>query len=369
MAKNFGDLISLDLGNAAITDAIDTMFSSTSFGSVERAISESLFGINHRLTPTALPANKDSNGLTFFVRPMLNLSSDNLRMFRQLIALTSNNTESMARIVRAYLDPVEQLRYPEVSIPLVDNRSAFIPILTNTLMSFSGPPDIEAPTWTSPNGLYNESYTMVDGISRIFSAYDCTANFRNLKGDPITYLFLVWIHYMSGAFEGLLWPHTSTINDNCFDYQTRIYRLVLDETKTRVQKMMMTGAAIPTAVPIGGAFNFESDRPFNSSNDQISIRFSCNGAVYMDEIIFKYFNDTVAFFNNDMHDRFRNRKMTRIPSEYLVLFNNRGYPRVDYDTYELEWYVSRDDYNDILGEDFVIGGTQNTYQLKQSLIR
>ena len=37
-------------------------------------------------------------------------------------------------------------------------------------------------------------------------------------------------------------------------------------------------------------------------------------------------------------------QMKKIPMNLLTLFNNRGYPRIDPSTYELEWYIDTDIY-------------------------
>ena len=65
------------------------------------------------------------------------------------------------------------------------------------------------------------------------------------------------------------------------------------------------------------------------------------------------FNKVVAIFNPDMADDGSNnppylsRMIPLYPSE-LHLFNNRGYPRINPDTMELQWYVYPDEYDTIL---------------------
>ena len=59
--------------------SLDDLFSTMPLGSVERAEVNNLYGINHRQINAALPMNKDVQGLTFFVRPQLNLLQDNIR--------------------------------------------------------------------------------------------------------------------------------------------------------------------------------------------------------------------------------------------------------------------------------------------------
>ncbi|WP_144106606.1 hypothetical protein [Paraburkholderia sp. BCC1886] len=311
------------------------------------ALQNAYFGINHRQTPGAISINKDVYGLTFFTRPNLNLSLGNLRAIRLFNPLTNSNQNSLQRIIRCYLDPRSAAN--GITSPWVDPQQAFIPILTNTLMSISGWPDITVPYTTSHEGVYKEQFSMVDGVTEIYHAYDIQANFRNMTGDPVTALFFYWAHYMSHVFRGNLVPYPENIVENEIDYQTRIYRLVLDPTKTRVQKIAACGAGFPYADPMGGvSFNYDSERPLNQSNEQISIPFQCQGAIYQDPILLYTFNQTVVAFNDTMADSQRTSLYTKVPMGALGIFNNKGYPRINPDTWELEWWVDNTTYNALL---------------------
>ena len=333
-----------------VRQGVDSVFETGSVGSVSSAIGDSFFGINHRQTPNPISINRDLFGLTFFTRPRLNFSAENLRHSRLMYPLLTQNDKSIARIIRCLLDPnINKGKVPSpgnqgITSPFVDPQQAFIPILTNNLLSASGWPDVIAPLFEAPEGVYKETYALVDGISVDYSTYDIQANFRNLPGDPITRLFFYWVHYMSLVFRGEMVAYPDDIVTREVNYNTRIYRLVLDSTKTKVQKIGACGAAIPTVSPMGAAFNFESDRPYNNSNDQISIRFRCMGAIYDDPILLFAFNETVCMFNDSMRDGNRSRHLTKVPMQLLNLFNNNGYPRINTDTYELEWWVPTEEY-------------------------
>ncbi len=334
---------------------LDDYFQTTAVGSVDKAIGNNLFGINHRQTPTPVQMNKDQYGLTFFVRPQLNLQAANIRNVRIFYPMLSDLPKSLQRFVRCTLDPRLMYGYKIIdrggnnasemeggdllSCPLIDEKQAFIPVLTNNLNSLSGWPDIVAPTFTSKEGLYQESWSIVDGTTKIFSTFDLDATFRNTRGDPIMFLFYVWVHYSSLVFEGNLVPYPDFIIENEIDYNTRIYRLVLDQDKKYVRKIAATGASFPVQVPTGGYFDFTSERPFNDQNKDITIRFRCVGAQYQDDILIKEFNNTVVIFNPDMEDGMRDMVMMKVDASLLRLFNNRGYPRINPDNYELEWYV------------------------------
>jgi len=340
------------MNNKSIIDhSLDDYFQTTPMGSVEKAISNNLYGINHRQIKGMVSSNKDIYGYTFFVRPQLNLQIENIRNERKLYSLLSGLETSIQRFVRTTLDPRLLTGYkfgdnkiPALKCPLVDMEQAFIPVLTNSLISISGWPDIIAPTYTSKPGLYNEVYAQVDGTSRYFEAFDLTANFRNSKGDPILYLFYIWLHYSSLVFEGRLVPYIDFLTENEIDYTSRIYRLVMDKEKRIVTKIGATGVAFPTSVPTGSFFDYNEEKPFNDQNNEISIKFKCLGVDYQDDILIDEFNKTTIIHNPVMRDGMRENSMIKISRINLNLFNNRGYPRINPDSYELEWWVDTNYY-------------------------
>ncbi len=348
------DTILAAAGAGTAKEAVDKLLQQMPIGPVSNAIGNAFYGINHRVTPGAIQINKDFHGLTFFTRPAMNFSTVNLRTQRVMTPFLTNQASSLPRIIRCLLDPRLGYGTPTtqanggnsgITSPLVDNQQAFIPILTNSLLSINGWPDVIAQTYTAPEGVYKESYSFVDGTTQNYGAYDITATFRNMPGDPITAMFLAWVRYASMVFEGLLVPYPDFIIENEIDYQTRIYRLVLDNTKTKVQKIAACGAAFPMSSPIGASFNYEHDRPINNANDQISIPFRCIGAMYNDDILISEFNKTVVLFNNGMDDSTRSTGYTMVPLAALTIFNYKGYPRINPDTYVLEWWVDNDTYN------------------------
>ena len=338
---------------------LDELYQSTPIGSIDKAIGNNLYGFNHRQIPGMVSSNKDTYGLTFFVRPQLNLKADNLRNIRYFYPLLSANPTSMQRFVRCILDPRLMTAGIEgseaLSCPLVDNQQAFIPILTNNLNSLSGWPDITVPTFTSDQGAYNEVYSQADGVTRNFESFDIDATFRNTRGDPIIYLFYIWEHYQSLVFEGMISPYFDYLLENEIDYMSRIYRLILDESKTYVRKIGATGVAFPISTPVGSFMDFNNERVYNDQNKDITIRFRCLGAEYFDDILVKEFNSTVKIFNPSMaavenvtrsvNDITEAGEVVKVPKELLSFFNHRGYPWINPDNYELEWWIPNRAYN------------------------
>lgn len=329
-----------------INEEIEHLGATSPVGSLDQAIGNSFYGINHRQQPGAVPMNKDISGLTFFTRPLLNLQTENLQADRRLAPLLTSDSKSLPRIIRNTLDPRLAMRASNpINCEFVDPFQAFIPFLTNNLMSIGGIRDIIADSTDSEPGSYREVFSQVDGTSLDYTAYDIDCTFRNVIGDPIMSMFHYWIHYASFVYEGVLIPYPDLLMENEIDYNTRIYRLVLDPQKTYVTKIWACGAAFPRNNPEGNSFNFEHDKPYNMANDNITVSFRCNGSMSNDPIVYKEFNDVVILFNKKMRDESRSRTMTKIPHPLLNLFNNKScYPRINLDTFELEWWVTQEDF-------------------------
>ena len=140
-------------------------------------------------------------------------------------------------------------------------------------------------------------------------------------------------------------PYPEMIANRIIDYETRIYRLVLDVSKRWVQKIACCGAAFPTANPIGSAFNFSSDTPLVSDTNEISVPFKAIGYCYNDPIIVRDFNTTVYRFNKKMKDDLREKLMILVPSDLYSFFNYLCYPRIT-SSMELQWWCDRDIFKD-----------------------
>lgn len=343
------------LTTADVKNNVDTISQENAYGSMSSAYTDNLYGINATQTPPAVQINKDYFGFAFFTRPDINLTSDNISADRSFVRLLTKEPYTIERVIRCTLDP--RLAKPDsksgktaVSTPLVDPQQAFIPILTNNLITISGWPDLEIPTRTTRQGMYKEEHIMVDGIMKQYGAYDVTASFRNLPGDPITKLLYYWSAYASNAYEGIFVPYPDNLIQNKIDSNTRIYRLILDSTKTKVQKLTASGVSIIGSLPTGASSDIEAGRPINNAFDQISVTFKCSGFQQFDDILIQEFNRTVVMHNDAMNDRIRNSIYRKLQPNELPLFNNRAYPRINPDNLDLEWWIDRQFYNSKLGK-------------------
>lgn len=281
-----------------LDSSIDQLISGTATGSIRRAIFNNLYGINAKGTGNAVPREKLSPGFTFFTRPQLNLTTFNISNYRGFYNLLTEVETSYQRFTRNTLDP--RLAYNGLRCPLVDKTNAFIPFLSNNLTSMSGFPDLTAPTYSSESGLYGEEMSFVDGVTNHYESYDIDATFKNLKGSPLLYFFYTWVKYQTLVFEGILNPYLDMVTENEIDYNTRIYRITLDQQRRYITYMGCTGASFPISVPTGSVFDYSTDKPFNGSTADFNIRFRCMGFTPFEDLVKYKFNQTQAIFNPDI---------------------------------------------------------------------
>lgn len=333
--------------NSSFSQITDVLSQMNGLGTRSESFAEFLTGFNHRSIGAPLPVHAEGSGITFFTRPNFNLSYDNLSVDRVLTPLLTDNLYTYQRVIRAILDPigsgVQLYDTParNITSPLFDSQSAFIPMFTNALTGLTGWPDQAMDIYTSHEGILRETWVYADGHSKTFTATDLNATFRNVGGDPITLLLFVWLTYMDHIHRGTMTPYLRSILTNRIDYQTRIFRFTLDPTRTRIQKWASATGCFPVANPVGAAFNFSSDNAYTQENaDSISTTFKAQCIEYFDPIIFNEFNETVEMFNPLMGDATRAQNYTKIPYQNLQMFNwARGYPHINVLTNELEWWV------------------------------
>ena len=153
------------------------------------------------------------------------------------------------------------------------------------------------PTYTSEAGLYGEEMSFVDGVTNHFESFDLEVTFKNTKGNPLIYLFYIWTKYQTLVAEGILNPYLDMITENEIDYNTRIYRVILDNQKRFVTHIAATGASFPLNVRTGNLFDFNTETPLMTRNTEINIRFRCLGFTAFEDILKLEFNKTGAIFN------------------------------------------------------------------------
>lgn len=376
-----------------IDRTLDSILESLPIGSVQKAIANNLYGINFRQSGNPIPRSKNHNGFVFFTRPQLNLSTLNISNYRGFYNLLTQNKASYQRFTRCILDPRMGSTgpldtSPGITSPFVDRYNPFISVLSNNAVTGSGWPDITAPVYTSEAGLYGEEHSMVDGVSNNFEAFDTDFVFKNSRGNPLIYMFYIWVKYQTLVSEGILNPYFDMITEMEIDYNTRIYRIVLDAQKRYISDIACTGASFPLNVPTGNLFDYNSQEPFITKNGEINIRFKSNGFIAFEDIIKYWFNKTVAIFNPDMkkvleHDldgsvfndavarentgkvyRVSGSRYVKIPfllnmaadidgiNNRLLSLNHKAVPFINLHTNELEWWIDESKFNNGIQSDF-----------------
>ncbi|HWT40598.1 MAG TPA: hypothetical protein VN081_05035 [Dongiaceae bacterium] len=343
-----------DIITSTNQDIIDYLFRLAGYGSKSQSAANALLGINHRGVGVPQPTNTDVNGIVFFTKPCLNLTYDNLQADRRMMPLAAQDSTSYQRYIRNSLDPDNQ---PNLPSTLCDPDSAFISTLSNNILSLSGWPDPYMGTYDTKEGKYKEVVSLADGVAKDYSAFPLQTTFRNIAGDPISLLIYYWLIYMGRVTDGTMVPYPDSMIRNEIDYTTRIYYFVLDRSRKFIQKAFNCGAAFPVGVPLGQAGNFDSTTPFNLANATLSIQWHCNGVEINDPISFEDFNRTVQNHNPTMGDDTRADNFTQLKStDELMLGNYFGYPWIDLETQELQWWSKNEDYNYFTANPMTVSG-------------
>jgi len=310
-----------------------------------------LGGYNRTQQGSAVPANTDMQGLTFFTRPNLNLSYDNIMAMRQLTVLANSKPDSYGRIVRRMLWPDgwdDRDESPKDN-QIFDNKQAFMPLLSNTLTNMSGWPDLTLHAYSTNEGMAKEVWMMNDSIAEINGRFSLDCTFENTLGDPISLTLFTWLLYIGGVYLGTkILPAGYNIVQNEIDYMTRIYRFSMDWSGKFIQKWAACGAAMPVGLSMGTSFNYQRDNPYNENNKSVQTTFECTVAEYNDPITLWEFNKVVVMFNPDMGDGQRQNTMFKIPSDERKLFNYKGFPWINMmNDNELEWWIPKSEYESI----------------------
>lgn len=322
---------------------ISSIMKETGLSDPDRVFTDIFRGFNRLGQGSSLPVNTDLQGLTFFTRPDLNLSHDNIAQHRSLTAMLTDTPHNYAHAIKTILDPRGTNKYDRREHPIVDMSSPFIHLLSNTLTSLSGWPDWQMNTYSSPEGIVKETWQLAEGIVEINGKFTLTADFQNFSGSPVLSLIAYWLLYMQMVSTGKMFPHLENVVANRKDYETRIYRFVLDSSNRFVTTWASTLVAMPTAVNIGAAFNYSRDSPQVREVDKVSTAFECTAAFYNDPIVLKEFNEISYTFLPALRSARHNPDFYKLhPSQYAY-FNYKGYPIINLRTSEFEWWVKIED--------------------------
>ncbi len=335
-------------GKQGDTDAKPT------FGS---GITNIFYGNNFMGTPLAMPLDKMSHGYIFFTRPQLNMQTSNLKFDSFFYPLLTKNDVSIHRAIRTTLDP--RLQWYEntndmqgqpmyARCPLIDPCNPFIPMISNTCISASGFPDKAVPFYRTPDDNYKGNHSMADGTTDYNSAFSINITVRNIRGAPVYRLIDYWTESISRVVEGVLVKYSDYVLGGLIDYNTRIYRLILDQSKQYVEDVGCTGASAPASLPRAQRFDFNIENALQDLGQQMSFQFESNGFFHGEQAL-NDFNRIQEGFHPGMRGAgARQKYMKKIPRDLLPCFNCRAYPRINHITRELEWWTTIDYYNQIV---------------------
>ena len=60
-------------------------------------------------------------------------------------------------------------------------------------------------------------------------------------------------------------------------------------------------------------------------------------------MLYREFNLLGEFFNDHLRPNAKDKFYAKVPMEYIRYFNWKGYPLINEDTIELEWWVPKED--------------------------
>ena len=357
--------------------SLDNVSARMGQGNIDAQYQMLLGGINHMISATVAPMMDNSNGLILFQRPDFNMSDANLRSFRLATPYLTEDRISIPYYIRALMDPrgnehcgVHRRAVTgnsrSLSTPLLNAKSAFIDVFTNSCDSLTGWPDIELSVAVSEPGQIKEQTIQYDYHSTNYESITLTGEFKNFRGGIITAITrAIWI-YCGNVKSGVFWPYPINGLNHRLDYFTRIWRIVMDGNTDRIANLASTRALIG-AYPVGAGLNYSRATPVGEDSTTVSIPFTCSGFEVDDPILVYEFNWAVAMFNPSMaideaelinilasddsvHAVDVERKMleqngmTCINGVDKILFNYRGYPRITVDQ-RLTWWVPVEEYD------------------------
>jgi len=331
---------------------VDNILTAMGFGNTDQRITNNLRAFNIIQNQANHQVQVENMGYVFFTRPSLNLSYDNIATVRKMTPMLTTDKESVWRFVRASLDHVGSVyRGGGADSPFVDPLNPFIPILTNSIETLGGWPNPAVDTYTSKAGNYKEQWAMADGSYHLYGAFNLNASFNNPPNDAVSKMLNTWTMYQSLVYDGTIAAYPQPRIQRYIDYQTRIYRFVMDHSKRKILKWANCGVAFPTTNTDADSMDFDRSKVYNENLGRIDQNFMCTGAEYNDPITLYEFNATVEIMNPSMRggEEKRKQRMVKLSQSDKMYMNFLAYPYINLATNELEWWAFKNVYDYIKG--------------------
>ena len=332
---------------------IDNLMKIKTGAGISTAMTDIFTGANITGTVPAIKPNTNNHGYVFMTRPDLNLSPDNCRLNRNLMQLASANENSMLRAIAMMLSPQLANRFRGIKSNLVDNRYPFLSISDNLVRSLTGWPSAQLGISTTPAGVNKGEHIQADSPAYYNGQFSLSLSTYDIVSSPVKRLYHYWTTYIGALLDNAygLAPWPEYWFNGRLDYTTRVYRLIMDESRTYVEEIAATNYAIPQVPDLGPHFNFDAEQPRPFVGGTLNVELACSGAIYFDELLVLQFNRTVELFNPAMRDHTADKRdkkpvrsiyMVKVEKRYHGVFSGKAFPRIDPQTKELEWYVSKE---------------------------
>lgn len=324
-------------------DVINSTSRSLGAGSDESRYQDLFYGMNRLPQIPHLPTFTENQGLIFFTRPELNLSYNNISGVRKLDSFCeSEDVNSTAHAIKCALDPITQKQLSRKVSKLIDANNPYITYLTNLCLTMNQPPDIGIDTYTTPEGILREQWMIPDGVVETNGYYDISCVFANIPGNPVPMTIYAWLHYIHHLRFGPCVPHVENRRAGRMDFFTRIERFTLDKSGC-IDQFWHSGASLPKNMSLGSFFAYNKLEPTSVDNKQFTVQFGCVGSIANDPIQLAEFNMRMMRWNPKLADGVREREYIKINLMDYGITNYYGYPLIDLNTREMQWWIKRED--------------------------
>lgn len=323
-------------------ESLDDITSDTPLGSMERSLGNLLKGINHSGSVPILYPEENNKEMVFFTRPILNMSSANLQNDREMANLLTTDGNDIQTFIRETLDPRLYLDAGhKTTCSFVDNELLYIPILSNAIEELTGMPDRTLPVSTGEAGAIGQQYSMPDGIFNYYGNTEFDITFQKVRGNIVDRLLGIWCQMMSLQVQGTCVPYREDEIRKIRNWDSRIYRLNLDFTGNIVTDIAAINVCFPIVDNVGKEFNMSKNKPRDKSKTT-NVRFlSMGGVSYRDPILLWEFNQHTAMASPSVTNMLegKDHDLVKIPRVLKDVFKDTGYPVINDNTMELEWWV------------------------------
>lgn len=313
-------------------------------GSPYRALGKILKGIVHNDEIPLVPLKDKTKGRIFLTRPMFNMSSNNLQHNDTLRSLLSKDTNNIQTYIRQLLDP--RLIYLErgmKEVDFLDNRLSFIAPFSNLVSSLTGFPDRTMPVTTSKPGPIGQTRTTPDGYFGHAGTVELDIEVDSINGSLFERIMSIWGTMISCQNLKEASPYMEDEVAGRTNWGGRLYSLELDATGTIVLGIAAVTDVYPLVDNIGKKYNFKRGES-KERNTKSNYRLIGTGGVDYEEprLIFE-FNEHSAMLNMELSAKIAGlpHNLVKIPTSLKDKLGDTGYPYINDETMELEWWIDR----------------------------